>query len=75
MAVIDEALRGSTQLSLESAEYLGLYFWNWYADHSEDKVANIRFLFINVAIKVYHVKPLFVLLFGPAPAYEVGPTP
>lgn len=67
MSVLEEATKGSQQLSFENGEYLGAFFWNWYTDHYNDKIATVKLLFINVTVRVYHVHPLFVLLFGPGP--------
>jgi hypothetical protein len=71
MSVLRSALTppntAGSPLDENELEYLGSFFWSWYAQHSQDKIATIKFLFINVTIRVYHVKTLFVLLFGPEP--------
>lgn len=71
MSVLREALSppntSGAPLDENELEYLGGFFWNWYLDHWNDRIATIKFLFINVTVRVSHVKPLFILLFGPEP--------
>lgn len=73
MSVLNEALIGRVadpNLSAPAAyssdiEYLGGYFWKWYMDHENDRIATVKFLFINVTVQVHHLRTLFLLLFGP----------
>lgn len=78
MSVLRDALTppnsAGTPVDLDELDYLGKYFWDWYAMHENDKIATIRFLFISQTIRVHHAKPLFTLLFGPNPYDIVPPT-
>lgn len=71
MSVLREALSppntSGAPLDVDELEYLGGYFWNWYALHENDRIATIKFIFISQTIRVYHARPLFTLLFGPEP--------
>lgn len=70
MSVLNEALTASgSPQDVDAIEaqinYLGGYFWTWYEQHQNDRIADVKFLFINVGVKVYHLRTLFLLLFGP----------
>jgi hypothetical protein len=71
MSVLREALSppntSGAPLDVDELEYLGGFFWDWYFAHENDRIATIKFLFISQTIRVYHARPLFVLLFGPEP--------
>lgn len=38
--------------------------WEWYESHKDDKLTTIKVWVISVTIRVHHVRPLFVILFG-----------
>jgi hypothetical protein len=78
MAVIDSVGRGTQN---EFASGLGIdddllkwfrsktsvTMWNWYKEHRKDAIVNIGVLFLSYTVRVKHVRPLFVMLFGPKP--------
>jgi len=78
MAVIDEvgvredlASFGAASIGDDILDWFrgltSLTMWGWYQRHREDAVANVGFLFISYTVRVKHVRPLFVMLFGPKP--------
>lgn len=45
--------------------FLNVFFWNWYAEHREDRIVKLNVFIFSVTVKVKHLDPLFSMLFGP----------
>lgn len=56
----------ATQAQLTSTQKLLLQdaFWDWFDKHQEDKIVSLGLFIVKVTVRVKHVRPLFVLLFG-----------
>lgn len=48
-------------------ESLGVFFWNWYKFHQEDKIITINFFIFSKTVRVKNIKEIFKLLFGDPP--------
>ena len=48
-------------------ELTAVTMWKWYDEHRNDPLVTIGVWVLRYSVKVKHVKPLFLKLFGPRP--------
>lgn len=53
-----------TAITPDQQYELNQIFWKWFDLHAEDKVVSLGVLILRVTVRVKHLHPLWVILFG-----------
>ena len=63
MPALDQASQ-TANLSANQKIQLNISFWEWFDKHQDDEVTTLGILFIRVTVRVKHLYPLWLVLFG-----------